>query len=573
MPIFELDEGRPRLVQPMQPLPGSFGQDCAALLTHHLAAVAGEPLFVVRARSTAPEHADVPELLALDSTGRPVIVEVVPVVDDDAVVATLRHAGAAARMTTTDLARAYHPDPSRFPVDFAAFREQVAFGATTSRREGVRLVLLCSEVAAAAGDTLAFLRGPGRHVDVLQVGVVRGVDDRRMIDVSPLATHETVRRSVEPTALRLVRSSEAFATAMAYDSGRLNLSRPPMPGAVVNPPHRVSSPEAITPVTGVRVPDGAASRPTNGHTPAPGVPPVPAPLHAPLAHDPAELEPPFRPEQPAPSQPPHGSLQPPGQHLPAVSGGPRPLTPPHGAPPVAAPGSAFSAAPRAAAGQAAAGSPVTAAPSPAGAATGSTAGAPAAPATTSADETASAAAPPAAAAAQPAATALDVPVAPASVAWTALDAPAGSFPAPLGTSATSLPLPLPPAPARAEPERPAAEQVRPAAEPAAAPPGAPPERSSTTGNDGLPVPELATLAKRRRAITTLVWYRERRDQRLVALLRQDGLIQLPDGRTYADPDLAAAAAAGSLARIDGWRSWRMGDGGPTLAEAAGVPAT
>ena len=211
MPLFELDDGRPRLVQPMQPLTGSFAQECASLLLHHLAAIAGEPLFAVRSRTNAPDHADLPELLALDATGRAVVVDVVQVVDDDAVISALRHAGAASRMTTTDLARAYHPDPSRFAVDFAAFREQAAFGAQSSRREGVRLVLLCSEVAAEAGDTLGFLRGPGRHVDVLQVGVVRGVDARRLLDVSPLATHEGARRSVEPTALRLVRSSEGFA--------------------------------------------------------------------------------------------------------------------------------------------------------------------------------------------------------------------------------------------------------------------------------------------------------------------------------------------------------------------------
>ena len=217
MPLFELDDGRPRLVQPMQPLTGSFAQECASLLSHHLAAIAGEPLFAVRSRTNAPDHADLPELLALDATGRAVVVDVVQVVDDDAVISALRHAGAASRMTTTDLARAYHPDPSRFAVDFAAFREQAAFGAQSNRREGVRLVLLCSEVAAEAGDTLGFLRGPGRHVDVLQVGVVRGVDDRRLLDVSPLATHEGARRSVEPTALRLVRSSEGFASAAAYE--------------------------------------------------------------------------------------------------------------------------------------------------------------------------------------------------------------------------------------------------------------------------------------------------------------------------------------------------------------------
>jgi len=195
MPLFELDDGRPRLVQPMQPLTGSFAQECASLLLHHLAAIAGEPLFAVRSRTNAPDHADLPELLALDATGRAVVVDVVQVVDDDAVISALRHAGAASRMTTTDLARAYHPDPSRFAVDFAAFREQAAFGAQTNRRDGVRLVLLCSEVAAEAGDTLGFLRSPGRHVDVLQVGVVRGADDRRLLDVSPLATHEGARRS------------------------------------------------------------------------------------------------------------------------------------------------------------------------------------------------------------------------------------------------------------------------------------------------------------------------------------------------------------------------------------------
>ena len=227
MPLFELDDGRPRLVQPMQPLPGSFAQDLTALLTHHLAAIAGEPLFPVRHRSNGPDHADLPTLLALDSTGRAVVIEGVPVLDDDTVVAALRHAGAAARMTATDLARAYHADPDRFPVDFAAFREQVAFGMATSRREGVRLVIVCSEIATEAGDTLGYLRGPGRHVDVLQLGVVRGVDDRRFLDVSPLARHESVRRPVEPTALRLVRSSEAsFATAMAYEDGR---RRPPAP--------------------------------------------------------------------------------------------------------------------------------------------------------------------------------------------------------------------------------------------------------------------------------------------------------------------------------------------------------
>ena len=274
MPLFELDDGRPRLVQPMQPLPASFSQDLALLVQHHLAAIAGEPLFPVRHRASASDHADLPELLALDSTGRAVVLEAFQVLDDDAVVAALRHAGAASRMTSTDLARAYHADPERFAVDFAAFREQVAFGMTSSRREGVRLLVVCSEVAPEAADTLGYLRGPGRHVDILQLGVVRGVDDRRFLDVSPLARHENVRRPVEPTALRLVRSSEAsFATAMAYEDGRRRPWGRRGRGRRVCPRRRLSRPEAARART---VPAARCPRPSRRSRLHPARPAPPA---------------------------------------------------------------------------------------------------------------------------------------------------------------------------------------------------------------------------------------------------------------------------------------------------------
>ncbi|ROS25915.1 hypothetical protein [Cellulomonas sp. PhB150] len=443
MPIFELDEGRPRLVQPMQPLAGSFTQECESLLTHHLTAIAGEPLFPVRSRTGAPEHASLPALLALDATGRPVVVEIVQVVDDDAVVSALRHAGSAARMTTTDLTRAYHADPSRFGVEFAAFREQVAFGAQTSRREGVRLILLCSEVAAEASDTLGFLRGPGRHVDILQVGVVRGGDDRRLIDVSPLAQHEGSRRAVEPTALRLVRASEStFASAMAYEPERRAL--PPNPSRPWADP--VSSGELRA---------------------VPSAPPMPRPA------------------------------------------APTVMTP----------------------------------------------------RTTSTQPTAVVAAAAPAAASAPDPQPVDQPVV------TGAPEPTPSRPTPSGpmnsaptAAATTNPAPTAPAP-------PVHELVEPAPVNRAPKPALPP--NSPAGLVDVPHPQLATLAKQRRAMTTLVWYRERRNQRVVAMLRNDGLIQLTAGQVFADPSHAASAAIGSDSGVDGWRAWRIGDGGPTLGEATG----
>ncbi|WP_029291440.1 hypothetical protein [Cellulomonas sp. HZM] len=495
MPIFELDEERPRLVQPMQPLAGAFAQECAMLVRHHLAAIAGEPLFPVRARSAAPDHAHLPELLALDATGRPVVLEVVQVVDDDAVVSALRHAGAAARMTTTDLARAYHADPSRFGVEFAAFREQVAFGAQTSRREGVRLVLLCSEVAAEAADTLGYLRGPGRHVDILQVGVVRGSDDRRLIDVSPLARHETSRRAVEPTALRLVRSSEAsFASAMAYEGERRALPTPKPWSA-----ERTSSGELRTVPSAP--PRPRPSQPAQQSTQQPAQQLAQdstqqqAPRSTTTEPTPAVPEPPMPPMPPVPTPPP--SFPADSSSAPAVSSGPP-------SDPVRTP-----VLPRRPDGSLRTdGQPRTGLTPPAG---GPTAG-------------------------------------PAPL-------PPG---APPRTSAFDVPTQTPPGTRAVEPP------------PAPAPVAGPPVlEHAPAGLVDLPHPRLATLAKQRRAVTTLVWLRERRGQRVVATLRHDGLIQTPTGGVFADPSHAAAAAVGASTEVDGWRAWRIGDGGPTLGEATG----
>ena len=346
MPIFELDDGRTRPVQPQQPRTGTFVAEVRALLAEQLGAVVGEALFPVRSRVSLPEHADAPELLALDGGGRPVVIEAAQVVDDDALIAALRHTGIAGRLTGTDLARAYHPEPTRFANDFATFRARAPFATTSTRRDGARLILLCAEVAPEAVDSLAALCGLGSNVTVLQVGVIRGVDDRRWLEVAPLAPHEPERRSVEPTGLRLVPAAVPVSRRDARAGG------PPLP--------------------------------------------------------------------PAP-------------------------------PPVA-------------------------------------------------------------------------------------------VVAPMGLVVPPEPLVVPP-----PPMAPSAPVVRP----------------------GHALPDLAVLAKSRRAVTLLVWARERRGQRFEAMLRGDGLLQLPDGAVFADPDDAAAHVAGGDRLVDGWRAWRLGEGGPTLAQAAG----
>lgn len=78
---------------------------------------------------------------------------------------------------------------------------------------------------------------------------------------------------------------------------------------------------------------------------------------------------------------------------------------------------------------------------------------------------------------------------------------------------------------------------------------------------------LAELARALPTPLTLVWERRRRGQRFEAMLLSNGAILLADGRAFADPDEAATAACAADTVVDGWRVWRIGSGGPTLAEA------
>jgi hypothetical protein len=359
MAIFELDDGRGTLVQPMRPSADSFEVDSTALVDDHVSALLGEQVLPVRRGGDGTG----PHLLALDAAAGPVVVEVVQLLDPDALVRALRHAGGAARLSRSDLARMYHGGPEAFEADLAVFRDRAPFVRSTSGAPGgVRLVLVCSEVEDGLTDVLDFVAS-NAQVEVLRLGVAEGPGGRRYVDVSPLPrTQSRERRPVEPGPRT---GSVAVQQAAA-----------PAPAAAQAVPAPVAQP--VGPADGGRR-ARASQAAAHGHS---------------HAADETTL-------------------------LPALD---------------------------------AEGTPVSHA------------------------------------------------------------APAG---------------------------------------------------------DTTPLPELAALAAAGAGPAELVWLRVRRGQRLVATLRADGLIELPDGAVHADPDAAATAAADLESLADGWRTWRFGDHGPTLREAVG----
>lgn len=442
MPIFELDAGHPVLVQPMQPAAGTFPADTSSVVADHLESLLGEPLFPIAARQPG---ADGPHLLAVDAAGQPVVVEVVQVLDSEGIVRALRFAGAAARLSSADLARSYHGGPERFATDLVAFRENVpvAVAHSAARHAGARLLLVCSEVAENVVDAVEFLRQPGRQVEVLQVGVLRGADGRRFLDVSPLIPVVPRRRAVEPSALHMVAVPPPVGPAAPAA---------PEVGAAAQFAADRSTPERAASTT-----PPAAGR-DGGPNPA-------APHGPPSQRGPRYPADRRRHHHRAPSA--DLAADDAGGRTDPASAGPSPAVP---SPAVLSPAGLSSAVP----------SPAVLSP------------------------------------AWPHSTG-PVPSAGAS-------APTGTFP-------SVLTVPVGP--------------IAPVA---------------------VPDLMLAALAGELATATTLVWSRQRRGQRFVATLRVDGLIQLPDGAVFADPDEAAAAAAASEYPVDGWRMWRVGDDGPALAD-------
>ncbi|TKR23019.1 hypothetical protein FA014_13375 [Cellulomonas hominis] len=193
MAIFELDGGQGTLVQPMRPRADAFEADSSALVTEHVSDLLGEQVLTVREGAGGGPH-----LLALDAGSRPVVVEVVQLLDEAGLVRALRHAGGAARLSRAELARMYRGGPEAFEADLAVFRDRAPV--LQSQRPvppGARLVVVCAEVADDVLDAVEHVTAGG-GVEVLRLGVTHGPGGRRYVDVSPLRATPGQRRAVEP---------------------------------------------------------------------------------------------------------------------------------------------------------------------------------------------------------------------------------------------------------------------------------------------------------------------------------------------------------------------------------------
>ncbi len=266
MPMFQVDNGRAVVVQPVRPAAFTFGQASRAL-TEHLDTLLGEQLLPVRVRSGSEDR---PYLLAVDCSGHPVVVEVTALLDDASVVRALRYTGQVARMSLLEIG-ALHPEGrERFSRDLALFRESVPVASLGGSVAGVRLLLVCSEVGEGMGDVVEALTQPGRGVDVLQVGMLDAADGAPLLDVSP------VRRPAPSPGPVRTAAPAGPVTVPARSEGASPVARTPSVPVPAVPVARGGGEDAaaVTRALSVITPDGIPARVSTGVRMA--VPAVPA---------------------------------------------------------------------------------------------------------------------------------------------------------------------------------------------------------------------------------------------------------------------------------------------------------
>jgi len=238
--------------------PRTFESRVRALVIEHVGLLLQERLFVVAAaivagrgargtdRDLTERPASGPAVLALDASGRQVVVEIARVLDEAALMRCLGVAGRSADGTRADLAKRYPAGPAQFHLDVAHFYDSVPLTDTQAggAGSGLRLVIVCGEVDPAVRPALRFLREAGSAVEVLPL-TWQTVDRvaRQARRLKERAATEAVAVPSPPVPDALPSPDAAPAPDTVPSDGRADEAR-----AVPGPVRAESGPAPVAPV-------------------------------------------------------------------------------------------------------------------------------------------------------------------------------------------------------------------------------------------------------------------------------------------------------------------------------------
>lgn len=185
MPLYEARDGGLAPFARLRPGAELYEQEVEALVWSDLEAFTGEPLFPVARQAHIP-GGGVPDILALDESGRVVVIEVKRDIDRKQLSQCLEYAGWARLTNLDELAGLYdRGTPTHRGVE-AFFRDWQDFTETTTPTTinlQPRIYLIARDFEARTRSALDFLRENLLPVTVVPVTIYQDLAGRRVIDV------------------------------------------------------------------------------------------------------------------------------------------------------------------------------------------------------------------------------------------------------------------------------------------------------------------------------------------------------------------------------------------------------
>ena len=179
MPVFTVKGSQLVGLVRVQPGPELYERQIEDLLWENLDAFVGEDLFRV-CRQGQVGLGRIPDVIALDSSGRVVVIEVKRSIERTQLSQCLEYAGWARTARLDELARLYHKGPDNFFADWQEFTESTV---PLVVNPSPRLVLVAADFDPRTSEALAFLEDSGTPVERVPVTIYQDADGERLLHI------------------------------------------------------------------------------------------------------------------------------------------------------------------------------------------------------------------------------------------------------------------------------------------------------------------------------------------------------------------------------------------------------
>jgi len=209
VPIFELDDKSLVPIKRQAINAGVYEAEIEALLWDNLEELTGDNLFRVARQASLPSGG-IPDVIALDPTGRVVVIEVKRDVDRHQLAQALEYAGWARNANLDQLAGMYYGGAQSFWEDWKEFTDS---STPVLVQRDPRLVLVARSFNARTFEALEFLLQHKLPVQVLKVAFYVDEVLRRFLNVE---------WELEPEAAQLAPEAEGGVAAAGGTIGGLD---------------------------------------------------------------------------------------------------------------------------------------------------------------------------------------------------------------------------------------------------------------------------------------------------------------------------------------------------------------